>query len=130
MLLGEADVQSGGASTGVDCTSIGGFHDTGAATGDDREAGFAELAADLAGELVGGIVFGDTGGAEDGDRRAELGEDVEAHRELGHDAEHAPGLSAGLVSGIGLHRRLRGRLMAGSNVASDGLDPVGARGTL
>ncbi len=87
---GEGDVESDGDAAGFFGAFVGGFHNAGAAAGDDGEAAAGEGVGELGGEsivFVGG--FG-AGRAEDADGRGNVAESIEAIDEFGHDAEDLP----------------------------------------
>ena len=87
LLEGEFDVAADGAAVDVFGAPIGGFHDAGAAAGDDGETEFGDGGAHLAGELVGRVIFFEARGAEDGDAGADEVEAAEAVEEVANDFE-------------------------------------------
>ncbi len=94
LLEGEGDVEADAGAAGFVCSLVGGFHDAGAAAGDDGEVPGDELAAAFDGLDIFRGIGGGAGRAEDADGGAEAGEDFEGLDELAHDTKDAPGLVA------------------------------------
>jgi len=90
LLVRQFDVEADGFAAGVFRAFVRGFHDAGAAAGDDGEIVLGEALGDV---VRGAIKFvGRLGarGAKNRHGRADLGQRLKRIHELGHDAEDAP----------------------------------------
>src|SRR5688500_1142763 len=90
LLEGELDVGADGQAAGLLRPTVGGLHDAGPATGDDREALLDERRGQPPSRAVVAVAPADAGRAEDADRRSDLRQRVEALDELAHDAQRSP----------------------------------------
>ena len=100
LLAGQLDVAPDRRRAGVPCATVGGLHQAGAATGDDRVSGPTELGADLMDERVVWMVSRRAGRAEDRHRRTDVGKRVESLRQLRRDLADAPGVGGPNVPGL------------------------------
>ena len=89
------DAQANGPSACFLRAQVAGFHDAGAAAGNNGEAGFAEQAGDFDGGFILGMPLFDASGTKDGDGGANVGQSVESFHEFAHNAEDAPGIGLG-----------------------------------
>jgi hypothetical protein len=94
LLVGQLDVEADRERAGVLGAAVDGLHRSGTASGDHREAGLADRATHLAGEVVLGCIGRRAGGTEHADRRADLAQLVEPEDELALDPAEALGLRA------------------------------------
>ena len=96
-LDGKPDIASDGVAAVFARATVGRLHDAGAAAGHDRESPAREPGADLATQLVVGMVGLEPGGAEHGDAGPDPVQRAEAPQELEEDPDGARQLeSAGL----------------------------------
>ena len=101
----QLDVQSDGFPLRFGSATIGGFHDAGAAAGDDGEFVFGQAFGDIDGGAIERIAWRRARRAEDRDGEAELGEGFERIDKFGHDAEDAPGIFTHETEGVLVHAR-------------------------
>ena len=90
LLHGERDIEAYGDAAGFLGAFVGGFHDAGAAAGDDGEAALGEGVGHVGGELV--ILLGGlgAGGAKNADRGGKRREGFKTLDEFTHDAKDLP----------------------------------------
>src|SRR4249919_1108868 len=108
------------------------LHDSGATASDDRQTGASELAAEALSSGVHRVTASCTGGSEDTDRRAELGECPEAVNEFRLDPQHPPWIGVDPVSGAATFQQplVGRRVRCGPLTAYDRALPVPVFGLL
>jgi hypothetical protein len=89
---GQLDVRADGQPAGVARAAVGRLHDARPAAGDDREPLLDQLSRQPPRRAVVAVPPPDARRAEDADRRADVGQGVEALDELAHDPQRAPGI--------------------------------------
>ena len=90
LFVRQLDVKADGFAAGVCRAFVGGFHDAGAAAGDDGQIVLGEFLGEiLRGAIILVIRLG-ARGAKNRHGRADLGQRLKRIHELGHDAENAP----------------------------------------
>ena len=114
LLLRQLDVAADRQAAALLAAAVGGFHDPRAAAGDDRVAGLRPASARGRGPARSRVARLDARGPEDADRRADLGQRVEALDELGQDPQRAPRVG---VEEVGTRRALEQRLVLGQRHA-------------
>ena len=77
LLVAQGDVEADGATAVFVGATVCGFHDARAATSDDGVAILGEKLTEFAGFFVVFVLFGETGGTEDGNALREGADDPE-----------------------------------------------------
>ena len=104
---GQFDIQAHGFPASLGRALVGGFHDAGAAAGDDGIIVFRQTPGEIDCGFVIFIAWLGACGAKHSDRRANVGHFIKTLHEFGHDAEYAPRILVDKTAGF-----FRGRLFS------------------